>query len=449
MNHNNNNISSNILINNSAGPLHRFNKLFHLNPDEKIMNNRSKNTTETKYFTEEEYQKSFSSIEDFASSIPSSFKKKIRVILYHSGNTDGYFSAYSVWKYVTDGGKDIPKDLKIIGLRPSFQKEEQVHYNIQKILPEIENQYVFMGDLLFNQTTIEAIRDKSAGFLYVDDHGVGQTERSANNKKSFYMYRGIEMQHCACVLTFKIFYPKDKIPRVYQYIDNNDAKLQMPFIGFANEFNVALKVRITENSILKRNKKLNDPFQGGGFWQLHDLIKNDQPEFLIAVGSYMNEQRENIKFEVANNTFRTKMLGYDIGIINFEVPGFKVVARQMITDARKAGYQMEFAITWSYHHTTQSYHFQIVDDHKQNIQKLKDFVEKIKYTIQNKKLGFLQTGWVKGHIANLIIQKSPEPSILSGLFEKDRNYQGGKLKKINLKKKEKTKSKNKKSISKK
>jgi hypothetical protein len=416
----NNNNNSNNNSSNRKGSIHPFNSLTQILPNATISNVRKKNTTRTKYFSNKEYQTSFKDVEQFAKQVPESLKQNIRKVIYHQNNTDGYFCAYTIWNYITNGGKDVPNDFQIIGIKPGFQEANRVHPTIERLLPTLKDQYVCMADLNFNMATLQAIANVSKGFLYVDDHGKRVVERGANNRHHFYMFRGVELEHCASAFLYKIIYPNKPVPKVYQYVDNNDSKLYMPHLPYMNEFNVALKVRITSNSLLKREKKMDDPRPGGGLSQLHHLIHQDKPELLIVIGSYMNEQRENIKFEVAGNTYRTKMLGYDVGIINFEVPGFKVLGREMISGSRALGHPIEFAITWSYHHTTHEYHIQGMDDHKQDEKRLHRFYHELEQYIKQNHLGTIKTGWPKGHIFNMKISQADPPKLIQGLLSSNK-----------------------------
>ena len=407
------------IIQNYVQQLYPFNRFF--SPQLSLHNiqkvNRpleQKNTRQTKYFTEKDYQSSLQDITQFGQSVPDSFKKNIRVVFYHKKNADGYVAAYTAWNYITNGGIDVPDDLVFIGLQPNIQKVG-IAPDVEKQFHLIQNHFVLMTDLHYNDETIQALSQNCKGLLYIDEHGHESVQSNSNKKRNYYYFKGLEKVHCSSVLTFKVFYPSLPIPQTYQYIDNNDSKLFMPYLPFPNEFNVALYIRIIRNTVLEKRKKLNDPTPGGGFSQLHLLFEGDRPELLIIIGKYMNEQRENFKFECAQKAYYVKILGYSFAILNFFVPNFKTVGRQMITDARQAGIHVDFAMTWVYIHHTGEYHLQIQDDYVQSRVPLSQLYQQLVNWIESRHLGKVVRGHAKGHIINMFV-KSDTPKLIHGLI---------------------------------
>jgi hypothetical protein len=325
--------------------------------DIKLEEPRKIDQSRVKIHTEAEYQQSFADILQFEKRVPASRKKNFDVCLYHTNNTDGFAGAYVFWNFMTDGGTIPNVDITIKGIQ-SGSPPGRVSDKVQRVERLIAGKRVLIIDLGMNNETVDYIRDITEDFLIIDDHPNITTSAAKYPDNVF-----SNKMHSASASTYKFFYPDQKIPLLFQYIDSNDIKMFLPYLVYTNAFDVGLSVRITKNNFLKRKGKM-DMVYGGAFSLFHEIFQFDNPNMIIFMGKYMTEIRENMKYEAANNVTVTKLLGYNVGILNFELPGLsKVVARQILSDFKERGQPLDFAITWSYQQNSKKYRFQIVEDH--------------------------------------------------------------------------------------
>ncbi len=325
--------------------------------DLKLEEPRKIDQSKVRIHTEAEYQQSFADILQFEKRIPLERKKSFNVCLYHTNNTDGFAGAYVFWNFMTDGGSIPNVDITIKGVQ-SGSPAGRVSNKVQRNEKLIAGKRVLIVDLGMNIETVEYLRNITEDFLIIDDHP-NITTMAAKYPDNVFSNK----THSASASTYKFFYPENKVPLLFQYVDSNDIKMFLPYLPYTNAFDVGLSVRITKNNFLKRKNKM-DQIYGGAFSLFHDIFKLDNANMIIFMGKYMTEIRENMKFEAANNVTYTKLLGYNVGILNFELPGLsKVVARQILSDFKEKGLPIDFAITWSYQQSAKKYRFQIVEDH--------------------------------------------------------------------------------------
>jgi hypothetical protein len=324
----------------------------------------------SRYKTEKEYQDSFDDIMKFAKSITESRKKAINYVFYHSNNTDGYVGAYVIWNYLTNGGKTQNLEITFRGIQSGNMENSS---KMERFYEEIKGKNVAVVDLAMNEYGQDYLKRITNDFIVIDDH----PKITTMNKYPENVFTG--GNHGASAYTYKVFYPDEKVPKVNQYVDDDDAKLYLSYLPKSHEFNIAITVRVTKNDFFVRNKKLDKTY-GGGFNALHDLFSRDNPNLLIVMGSYMRELQENFKYAIAKNAYFTKWLGFDVGILNYESSGLsKVVGRQIITDAQQAERPIDFSILWCYHHQKQQYRLQIMEDHvKGHKPKVVDLIHYIK-----------------------------------------------------------------------
>jgi len=317
-----------------------------------------KTTRAGTYGNEKEYQDSFGNdILQFSKKFTEKQKQEIDYIMYHRNNADGYTSAFIFWKYLTDSGKN-KKYAHIIfePIDPGFKKGGGVNPRIAPLLEKLKGKNVLGLDVSVNKATLEAINQSANSLIWIDDH---ETTREAKEMDNVFVGEG----HSASTYTHKFFYPDQLIPLFVQYIDANDAKLFLPYLAYPELFALSFAVRITNNVVLSKTKK--NQVYGGVFDEMLKLFPNNkQPSFMILIGNYMNEIRENMKFEIANLAQPSGFQGYKVGVLNFDAPGLaKVVGRQIVSNFKSRGQPVDFSVIWAYQYVRKEYRVQLATDH--------------------------------------------------------------------------------------
>lgn len=234
-----------------------------------------KNKTNTKYFfeTQSEYNDFlYKEVIDFVKN----FKPDdINTIIYNKSNSDGLFSASIVYHYLTELGKQI----EIIRLGAGFG-------NIKKNFKKIKGKNIIILDLSYDNDEYNEIKKVVNKCYSIDDHD------NQVNDKNIFIGTG---NFASCVYTWKIFYPREDVPLIIQYIgqqDNKDSKTSK-FIKskLANLVTSPITFRYTSSPYIKdidfkNGKVLND------IWK---IIEDSDPTFWIFIGKYMSEVLENIK----------------------------------------------------------------------------------------------------------------------------------------------------------
>lgn len=311
-----------------------------------IKNNREK--PPSKYKTEADYQNSFADIIAFQKKYTAKEKKEINFIIYHDENNDGVMSAYIVWTFLTGNGKNsLGEKVVWLPLKPSFS--ENTDKRIIRQISAMAGKSVIVLDLSYNRKTLDAIRQVAKSLIVIDDHQF-TTE----------MGKGVFVgeNHSASAYTYKFFYPEKNISKIVQYIDDSDRKLFLPFIPYSNLFALAIGFRFVHNVFRMAGQKL--------FETLHRLLESDNPNFLIFIGKYYDEVRENIKNQIAQNArlaiFASK---YRIAVLNFNAPSLtKPIGRQINTNFAE---RIDFAVLWGYEYSLNppAYNITLIDDHRQ------------------------------------------------------------------------------------
>lgn len=333
-----------------------FNKYLG-NSVKKLQFNNGKNRSDPKYKTEKDYQNSFDDIIKFSEKFKN--KKDIGAIIYHDENNDGVIAAYYAWTYLY---KEHGKDIDFFPLKPGHSPG--VDKRVQILLPKLNGKLVLILDLSYNTETLNAIRSNSKGIILIDDHP--ETSHIGDNDKNMF----VSHNHAAVASTYKFFYPKNKVPKIAQYVDDSDGKLFLPFISYSNLFALTIGFRFIHNVYKLSGNKL--------FEELDNVLKDDNPNFFIFIGNYYDEVRENIKAQIAKNAKTANFQGYKVAVLNFNAPALsKVVGRQIITNFQNRGEKIDFAVLWGYEYTAEGYRISLIDDHKQTQINLPQIAKKL------------------------------------------------------------------------
>ena len=143
----------------------------------------------------------------------------------------------------------------------------------------------------------------------------------------------------------------------------------------------------------------------------------------------MQEVQENLKEQIARNAQIRNFQGFKVGVLNFNAPGLsKRVGRQIISNMKKRGQHIDFAVLWGYEYTynVQAYRVQIIDDHQQT----RIYMERLAKVL-GKKGGHRKGGGGHPHAGNFYWPHKKNQDIWdlftkNYLTQKDREYIEGK-----------------------
>ena len=264
----------------------------------------------------------------------------------------------------------------------------------------LKDKNLLIVDLVFHENIYDKLSQLCKSVIVIDDH-----EQPKINSKNITIIT-TNSGHGSCALTWEIFYPKEKIPRVLMMIDTADSKKFAKFLPHANLLTSALNFRYLQNPKFKG--KWNDPTVYDELWN----VINDSATFWIIIGDYMAEVQENMKNQIANNARMANFQGYKVGVLNFNDPVLtKRIGRQINTNF---GDKIDFAVLWGWEYTNNAYRVQLIGHHR-----ITDTIDLSKMASQLAKIGGHPRGG-GGHgknIGNFYWPKNKDKDIWT-LFQK-------------------------------
>ena len=318
---------------------------------------RTSNPKYSAYETEANYQKSFTEIEKFAKSITEKKRKSINCCIYNQNNDDGLFSAWVFYKYLVHTG-NANDNITFVPLSPASGNRPDWH--LEKKLDFIRGRNVIICDIAYSLVNLEIIAKEAETLYMIDDHPhtdkeLKELDTISKLKKNWFI--GDE-KHSAVAYTWKFFFPKDPVPIIVQYIDNDDRKLHLPFLFYDRLFKTYISFRITHSPYIKKFTDVD------AFARLDNQIENIDKNFMLTVGYYYDELVNNLKEQIAKNASYQRFQGHNVTVLNFNDPAlYKMVARQMITNAEKSGNKVDFAVLWGWEYTTNAYKVFLSEKH--------------------------------------------------------------------------------------
>jgi hypothetical protein len=307
------------------------------------------------------YQDSFYDIINFSKNISLAKKKSINCIIYHAENSDGVMSANIVVKYLLEN--KTADDLLIIPTKPSSGKGS-LNRRIEKYEKQLKGRNVIILDLQYNKEMLDYIKSLAKDVLVIDDHPIGQNQKSvSNNGNSNETHFIGNNSHASVAYTWKFFYPKKDVPLYVQLIDNDDRKLQFPHLSKYRKMTSFYNYRIFHNPYLQ---KLGIKFdKASDFENLDSIFVNDEYNYIYGIiGHYYDELANNIKDQVARNARFAYFEGHPVYVLNYNDPVLsRMVGRQMLTNAAAKGEHIDFAVLWGYEYINQCYRVQLVEFH--------------------------------------------------------------------------------------
>jgi len=317
------------------------------------INKKKEFHTKKGFFSNEtEYQNSFNDIISFSKSISLNEKENIDLVMFHSNNEDGLMGAYYTYKYYEKKNKD----LIYIPTKPS-SSNNMINYRIKKFDHQLKNKNLLIIDLSFGIANYTYLSNTCKSIIIIDDHPRKNNILSKySNIKAFI---GND-KHCASVYTYKFFNTKSDIPLDLIYIDNNDRKLQLPFINseIYRYITVYNNFKIIHSPYLKINFTKNADFK-----KLEELLEVSI-DYKCLVGKLYDELCNNIKTQVAQNAVKKLFCGFPVYILNYNDPVlYKMVSREMFSIAEKKGDSIYFVVVYGYEFTSNGYKIFVSEKH--------------------------------------------------------------------------------------
>jgi len=309
------------------------------------------------YKNEANYQKSFPDITQFSKTIPDTDKQKINCCIYNANNDDGLFSAWVFYKYLLSINK-ADDNITFVPLAPASGNKPDWH--LEKQMDFINNRNVIICDIAYSLPNLELIASAAQRIYIIDDHTRSNKELKELNTISILKNNWFigDDRHSAVAYTWKFFFPDEPVPIIVQYIDNDDRKLNLPFLFYDRAFKTYISFRITHSPYIKKLTNCD------AFAKLNAQIENIDKNFMLTVGHYYDELVNNIKDQVARNASFQYFQGHPVYVLNYNDPVlYKMVARQMITNAEKAGKEIDFAVLWGWEYTTNAYKIFLSEKH--------------------------------------------------------------------------------------
>lgn len=126
-------------------------------------------------------------------------KLDVDFVIYHKGCSDGFGSAFSIWKLVGD--------------KPTY-----VPCNFGDPIPDVTGKNVAMCDFSYSKDIILDMITKANSFIVIDHHKTAE----ANLKDIPDEYKIFDMNHSGAYLTWKYFHPDEEVPDLILYIEDRD-----------------------------------------------------------------------------------------------------------------------------------------------------------------------------------------------------------------------------------
>ena len=345
----NNNINeNNIKLNNKkvTNPLNVIIKPFNKELLKYSTKNNKSNLSEFKNEIKT-YENSFDDIIKFSKKVTTVKKKGINCIIYHAENSDGVMSANIVINYLIEN--KVADDLTIIPAKPS-SGGDFVNKRLEKYESAMKGRNIIILDLQYNNANINYFKSLAKSIIILDDHPVGNTG-TINDKKVEHF---IGSNHSSVAYTWKFFYPKKDVPLYASIIDNDDRKLQLGFLSKYRNMSSFYNYRIFHNPYLQKFGVKFDKKQD--FEMINNVIIDEYNNIANIIGFYYDELANNIKEQVARNAQFAYFEGHPVYVLNYNDPVlYKMVARQMISNAKNKGVNIHFAVIWGYEYTSNAY----------------------------------------------------------------------------------------------
>ncbi len=310
-----------------------------------------------KYSTREEYDNSFTSIEQFSKKFTKSDLKQIDTIVFNENN-DGYFAGAIAYHALKELGANIKKIVKI---KPNqaYKPDKDFDRGSSPIFVDVD----------FSEFSLKYMLDYCKYMIVIDDH---EPRMKHENFYSSWVPSKGKNDHAACACTWKFFYPRENVPFVLSYVDSSDTKLFLPWVSYSSMFSEAMGFRYTHSRSPDMKAKIAS---GQVFEELWNIIMQSNVNDLITFGHYYFEVTEKLKEQIAVNAQIRDFQGYKVGILNFRSPALtKKVGRQICTNLKG---KIDFAVLWGWEYTLNCYGITLINDHQATSTKVDEIGKKL------------------------------------------------------------------------
>lgn len=126
----------------------------------------------------------------------------INYVIYHNPCADGTGSAWAAWRFLKDLGNDVTYYPTNHGAAP----------------PDVTDKNVLICDFSYSKEILNKMIEQSKNLLIIDHHKTAQEalQDVSDEHKIF------DMKHSGAFLTWKFFFPSDKVPLMIEYIQDRD-----------------------------------------------------------------------------------------------------------------------------------------------------------------------------------------------------------------------------------
>jgi oligoribonuclease NrnB/cAMP/cGMP phosphodiesterase (DHH superfamily) len=239
---------------------------------------------------------------------------QIDYVIYHNNCQDGFGSAWIVWRH-------LKGDATYQGVVP----DKLPNINV------FRKKYVLFVDISMSLEYLEAVKAIANNVLVLDHHQTFFEELKDHPNAIF------DVSHSAIYITWRVFYPDQKIPQFIRYIEDNDLT--------TNQFSK------TEAFVTAIGTKL--PFHHIDYFKAWDKLLNPSyVEQLINDGVKYQEYKGYLLKRNMHASAPKNIGGYNVLISNFGTVGLASDLGNKISEANP---RSDFVALWSYHYNTNEY----------------------------------------------------------------------------------------------
>jgi oligoribonuclease NrnB/cAMP/cGMP phosphodiesterase (DHH superfamily) len=240
--------------------------------------------------------------------------EQIDTVLYHNNCQDGFGSAWIVWRY-------LKTDATYLGVAPDRLPP----------LSQFKNKYVIILDVSIPVEYLEDIKKVAKNVLLVDHHNT-YTDDLINHKNAIF-----DLEHSAIYITWRVFFPDEKIPQFLRYIEDND-------LG-------KYEIKKTEAFVSAIGTKL--PFHNIDFFKSWDkLLNNAFVDSLIQDGIKYQEYKNYLLKRNMHIAEPMNIANYKVLVANFGTVGLASDLGNKISEQHP---DYDFVILWSYNTSHKEY----------------------------------------------------------------------------------------------
>ncbi len=236
-------------------------------------------------------------------------KVKKPLLIYHDHCPDGFGAAYSFWKKYN-------QDIEYLPLNHTADPFKGLSKKIFK------NRQVWMLDIsLEREDAIEA-HSLAKSFLILDHH------ISAQKSLSDLDFAKFDMSHSGAVLAWEYCFPDEEVPKLLQYIEDRDLKGPNDcHLPYARELLTAIDSYPKDFEVWEK---------------LNNLIETPEGfSKLIVEGSAILRYNKVLINSLMENTYRTKIKGYDVPVLNTPFFRSEMLASLAQNEPFAAGYHFD------------------------------------------------------------------------------------------------------------